>query len=358
MSSAVNNYQPKPPIELTRREKSNYSILRAIRSLDRKENSFEVEVSEEIRRTLGSHGSSPLLGGLLVPTLFNRAGLDTKTASKGSELVFTEAGQFISELRANSQVLKAGATLISGLHGNVDLPKLLAGGSATFMQENPPVGVAETSMTTGSVPLRLKTTEALVSFSRQLLAQAADPGIESIVYGAFGRAHGAAVDRSALWGSSAASEPQGIFNALIPVNWAGPIDFPKTVALERAIADADGETGPLSFIATPGVRAAARQTAKAATIQEPIWDDENRMLGYPAFASNSCLQTLPPPGTSQAMVLGAWAECYMGDWGALQIISDPFTRKREGMIEVMSYFFLDINFAHLESFAAAVGITG
>ena len=52
-----------------------------------------------------------------------RAGLDTLTDTAGQELVFTEEGAFIELLRNRAMVMQLGATVLSGLVGNVAFPK-------------------------------------------------------------------------------------------------------------------------------------------------------------------------------------------------------------------------------------------
>jgi hypothetical protein len=97
---------------LTERELKQYSLARAI--LTASENMeakmdrmcFELEVSQEIeRRSAKTHG------GIFIPYqlgLGNRAGLDSKTATTGQEVKFTEPGTFIEFLYNRMRVKELG----------------------------------------------------------------------------------------------------------------------------------------------------------------------------------------------------------------------------------------------------------
>ena len=45
-----------------------------------------------------------------------------------------------------------------------------------------------------------------------------------------------------------------------------------------------------------------------------------------------------------------------GEWGALEVITDPYRLKKQGMIEVTTYETCDINVRHPQAFAAATDI--
>src|SRR5215471_2569230 len=104
-------FEPAPIVELGPRERSRYSSSRAVlaaadlaRGQRPDVGGFELEISTEIARSLPSSVSPR--GGIYIPTALERAGLDTKTATKGQEAVFTSAVQFIDALRNRTAVLR------------------------------------------------------------------------------------------------------------------------------------------------------------------------------------------------------------------------------------------------------------
>jgi HK97 family phage major capsid protein len=353
MSVNLQSYpKPKPVVELNGRESSQYSITRAILSAVEKQNCFEREVSTEIERIMRSEGITGH-GGMYIPTFTVRAGLDGKTTTKGKELVFTEAGPYLEALRANSVVLKLGATVLPGLRNNLDLPGLVQGAAAQWMDENPAAPITEVAVSTGKAPLKLRTLTSLVSYSRQLLAQST-PQIDELLITDIGRANAAALDKAALHGDGVL-QPAGI-STLAPagqiVDFAGPVVFAKVCAMEKLVGNANAETEAGAFVTTPTIRSDAQQTAKAATLNEPIWSELNTVCGKPAAATTNALK-----GAAQTIIYGSWDQVVFGEWGALEIVYDVFSNKKQGMVELETFYYCDLTFRHLESFAISANLT-
>jgi HK97 family phage major capsid protein len=333
-----------------------YSVANAIRAAAGiGDGGYEWEVSQEMKRSLSGSGIETH-GGLLIPTN-TRAGLDTKTATKGQELVFTTPGPIIEGLRARSLVLRMGATFLPGLVGGpVGLAGLGPGVEPQWIPENPASAPADIpTPDTKRVTLTAKTLSATVAFSRQLLTQST-PEVDQLLVDDIGRANAAALDKAALHGSGTDS-PQGIFTlASNLVAFAGPISEAKLCDLEFMIADDNGETGQLGFITTPKVRRDARKTNRGTGINDAIWSRDDRMLSYPAGATKNCPENLGA-GSEHGLVLGSWQECVIGEWGLLEVLEDRTTQKKRGMIELSTFLYCDVQFRHLESFAVSSGLT-
>ena len=62
---------------------------------------------------------------------------DFTAESTGGPFKFAQPGEFITLLRNKTSVLRAGATMISGLTGPVTFPKQVTTGAATWRGENP-----------------------------------------------------------------------------------------------------------------------------------------------------------------------------------------------------------------------------
>jgi len=349
------NVGTKPIIELNGKQQQEYSIARAILAAADKKDCFELEVSNEIRRELGrgaGHGAAH--SSIFVPSLL-RAGLDSKTVTKGKELTFTEAGPFIQALRAKSVLLQLGATLLPGLKADLDLPRFDVGAKAEWQAENA-IAVTETTPSTAKVPLKRKTLTSLVSFSRQLLVQST-PQIDQLLIESIAQANAAALDHAGLHGDGV-NAPLGIFNQALAshtIAFAGAITFPKVCDMESIVGESNGETDveSMAFVTTPKVRSVARQTAKAATLLQPIWGDDNVMAGHHAEATTNAYNS----AGDQTIVLGVWTELIVGEYGVLEIVFDPYSNKKQGVVELETFYSVDATFQHLESFAISSGLT-
>jgi HK97 family phage major capsid protein len=344
-------------IDLTTREKERYSIRRAIavdaarRLGDRRASSFELEVSQEIEKQLNTiHAGYERQGGVLVPTGIalgqpqERAGLDTVTATKGKELTFDEPGSFIDLLRPHTWVLALGATFLPGLKGDVGFPREVTGGKVNWAAENPGADTAAQDLTLDQVWLTPRTSQSTTSYSRQLLAQST-PSVDAVVANDIAKNHAVALDKAALQGTGPA--PVGIMNqAIQTADFATTLSYHGAVLMENMLltANAGANRAGIAYLADPQWALNYKTTAIGTAIGMPAWAD-NQVNGYRAEIS----QNMP----AGSFLLADWPELLVGEWGVLEIITDPYAKKKQGMIEVTSFLLSDVELKHLKSFVKA-----
>lgn len=366
MTDAAKDRPPtgQPPVSaLTASELEGYSISRAIlaaaeiaeRGGDAQRDTLELEVSRELSRSLPPGVKNR--GGLFVPTTLQRSGLDSKTSNKGAGLVFTEFGGFVGALRRRARVLSLGAILLAGLRGNVGLPRQTAAGQAQWVGENPGADVGEADMSLDLVTLTPKTLMSNTRFTRQLLEQST-PGVDRIVSEDLAADSALALDLAALHGTGAADDPTGIYSRgdVAAVAFGGQVTHAKVVEMETAVSVEDGDIDAesLAYLATPEVRETAKKTAKGESITQALWA-EGRMNDYRAEVTNQLSKTLGDGEDEHALVYGDWSQLVVGEWG-LELIVDPYTLKRRGVIEVTSFLMADVTLRHGESFRKASGL--
>ena len=85
----------------------------------------------------------------------------------------------------------------------------------------------------------------------------------------------------------------------------------------------------------------------------PIWDG-GEMNGYRAEVSNVVPKTLTKGAstTCHAILFGVWSQLYLGYWGAYELVVDPYSKKKQGLIEVTSHQIVGVAVRHPESFSA------
>jgi HK97 family phage major capsid protein len=349
--------QRAPLVELSESERRRYSIRRAVAVAAGLEaaGSFESEVSEEIARHLPP--SYQPKGGLFIPTLLSRAALDAHTSGKGAELVFDEPGPFITALRKRALVLQLGARLITGLRGNVGMPRQDTAGSAEWVSDNPGTDYSQSNMTLSQVPLRPRLLVSSTSFSRQLLVQST-PSVDDVVADDMAQSSAVALDLAAVHGSGVGNEPLGLYNVdegVAEVDFAGPPTMEKVVEMETAVATEDGETDPetAGYLTTPEVRERAKLTEEASGAR--LWLD-GAMNDHRAEATNQLSKELGAGSDEHAMVYGIWSELVVGEWGAIEVLANPYTQASRGLILVTSFYMADVAPRHLESFCTAKGL--
>ncbi len=366
---------PAPPVQLTEKEEKEFSLVRGIQTLLNGGKSFELEVSQQIQRTLGVQGR----GGFFMPTNLRqsspagavplqRAGLEVKTASAGGRAVFTEYGGFIDLLRNQAMVAQLGATFLPGLVGNVSFVRQATAGAAYWVTENSGSDVTQTDATIELVTLAPKNLMALTSYSRQLLAQSSFD-INTFVMNDLAKVNALAIDLAALHGAS--NGLTGIYaesgvNAVAfggstssSVTTGGVPTFAKMVEMETAVAASNADTGSMAYLTTPNMRGLLKTTLEFASVGfKPIWTggkDMGEVNGYRAEVSNNVSKTMTASaitgGTAHGIIFGAWENVMIGEWGAMEVTVDPYTLAAQGMVRVITYLLCDEKLKYGPAFA-------
>ena len=376
----------RSPGVLTDKSKSPvYSVVRALAgAVDRSEGKrwegFEAECDQEIRTKLPANYKSQ--GGIFVPERQGataevreamrrllhgaRAGLDSKTATSGAELVFDTPGDFIDLLRNLPAVTQLGATVLAGLGSPVTFPKQTASGSASWVGENPGSDVADSDLDLSTIALAPKTLMSSTSYSRQLLAQQSFD-VEALVRADLAKIHALAIDLAAVHGSGSSNQPTGIY-AASGVNskaMGGAVAFGELVDMATEVALDNALLGATGFLTNPGMAGKLMQTLEfSAAGAKAIWTGTHAdgvAAGYRAISTNQVSKVMSGSaasgGSEYGIVFGNWADLYIGTWGALEIIVDPYRLKKQAMIEVTSFQLADILLRHGESFCKATGAT-
>jgi HK97 family phage major capsid protein len=357
---------------LTDNEKENYSILRALNTAAEGGNCFELEVSQDLSRKLGRTARRD---GFFVPMdvkmrlsdnerqqnargmygMQQRAGLDANTAANGLNTIFTEYVSLIELLRNKMMVRSLGATVLSGLSETIAFPKQASAGTATWVADNPGADVADSNLTFAQITMTPKLLQSSTSFSRKLLLQSS-VDVEALVRNDLMAIVARAIDLAAIAGTGAANQPKGILNqvGIGSVATGGTaLTYASFVLQETQVASANADIGTMAYLTTAGMRGKLKQVPKLAnTIALPVWND-GEVNGYRAEVSNQ----VPIVGSAPALhscLFGVWNQLLIGEWGALEVIVDPYRLKKQGMIEVTTFDTCDVNVRHPESFSAIV----
>lgn len=319
---------------------------------------LEGEVHGELRRNLPE--GVKYNGGILVPMRLRA--LDSATSGAGSELVPTEQAELIEILRNRARVVAMGARLLTGLQGPISFPKQIGAISVQWVGENPGADVGDTDIALGQLLLGPKTLQGSTAYSRQLLSQSS-VDVEMMVRDDLGAGHGLAVDLGALHGSGAAGQPTGIYNApdVQAQAFGGVPTYALVVAMQGKVADANAEMGRLGYLTNPLTAALCKVTPEHATAQMASWlwqgpIADGMMAGYRATSTKQASGTLAG-GAEQAIVYGNWGDLMVGLWNAMELVVDPYSKKKQALVEVTSFQMADVGIRHGESFCKATGAT-
>ena len=343
---------------LTDKERQTYSISRAILSLasDNGEGaSLEREISADIAKRTGR---APQKGGIFVPTRLSpqASGLDTKTNAAGKYTVATEVRDLIELLRNKARVVQLGATVLSGLQGNLQFPTQATAGTLVWTGENPGSDVTEADITFGVRTMSPKTCQATTAFSRQLLAQST-VDVEALVREDLAKIHALGIDLAAINGLGSSNQPVGLLkttgigSVAIGASGGAPT-YGFICDLETAIAAANADEDGMRFLTTPTMRGKLKKVGKLDSTYAsiPLWDQWGNapgvgdLIGYQAYVSNQVPSTLVKGGSSDchAIIFGYWPTVVLGEWGVIELVVDPYSLKKQGLIEVTSFQMVDV----------------
>lgn len=335
------------------------SISTGIRNLMKgvKNEGAEAELEQEGRSE--AQALSRSIEGFAIPS-FMMGGQEARDMTVGNDpaagttVNVTESG-LIPYLYPTTILSQLGATVMTGMTGNFDLIKQNGGTEAFWegeIDEN-----EETNATYERKPLRPKRLGAKTVYSKQLLLQSS-LAVEQEVRRNLNTAVGIALERAALNGSGAGNVPLGLLNQpginVVEVGAdGGAVTRSMLLELEEVVANANAAMNTPSFLATPGMRRYLKDLQVDAGSAAFVWNDNNNIIGYNGNISNLLPKDLAKgTGTNlHALILGAFQELYIAQWGGLDIVLDPYTKASTAQCRVIVNSWWDINTRHPEAFA-------
>lgn len=343
-----------------------HSLVKAMRSkvLGQKLEGVEGEMDVEARNEVQKFGRS--VEGIGLPSSFINVKRDlvVGTDTAGGFTVATELGEMIPYLQPRLTAIQLGATVLSGLTANLDLPRNNGITSATWEGETDEN--AESDPTFDKLSLTPNRLGAYTDFSKQLLVQSEiSPSVEVFVRRQLERAIAIALDSAAINGSGSGNQPTGILNTsgigdvAIGTNGGNPTRD-HLIDLISALAVDNADMGNLSFLTTPGVRGKLQKTKTDAGSGLFVWNNPTNLMGYNAAVSTQVPSTLDKgtsTGVCHAILFGNWSELMVAQWGGLDIVVNPYTKAKNAVVEVVANSWWDIALRHAESFAAVKDAT-
>ena len=337
-----------------------YSITRAIgmAAAQKPLDGVELEMHQEAQREIARSGQS--IQGIGVPSFMmqsKKRTIEVATAATAGDLVDTVQGDMSPALKPNLVIERAGATVMSGLVGDLDLPVGNALASAAWATEHTQTN--ETNPSVKTVQLRPKRLTAYTEVSKQIMVQTSD-SVETWIRGELSDAIARAVDAAAMNGSGASNQPLGILNAADThtvalgthgdaLTRAAMLDMITQVAVDNA------EVENMGYILTPEMRGFLQNLKTDAGSGLFVWNERfnNMLLGYNAYVSNLMPKTLSKGDNSDChgLIFGNYQDVILASWGGADIIVDPYTHARKAIIDVVVNSFWDIGIKHGQSFS-------
>ena len=336
-----------------------FSLLRMLNDIadGRQLSGLEADVAQmgadEYRR-LGLSGS-----GVQVPLAALRAasGQNVTTPADGGNLAETMASRYVQSLRDNLPIARLGANILTNLVGT--LPVITSQDiTAGWGAEGAEAPISKASY--AKAVMTPKRNFANVATTRDLLRQTSFD-VEADLIDKINYAHARIIEDAAINGAGGNAptgilKTAGIGSVSMGTNGAA-ITWDKVVALESLVASLNGLKGRLGYLTNAKVIGALKTTVCGSNTSRFILDAlvSNMVNGYGIEMTNLVPANLTK-GTAadkcSALIFGNWSDLYLGSWGGLDLIVDPYTGKRKGEIEICINCYNDVLVAEPKSFAA------
>lgn len=348
-------------LDMSEKEQREYSVLKLLRALDpkatqkdRDQAGFELELSEEIEKRLGTSAR-----GAYMPTdvmgdwngvnpFGEKRDLDANTYTGAAGLIGTDfrPNQMIPLLRNAMALTSLGATYLDGLVGDVAIPKQTGAATAGWIGRDGG-SISESDQTVDQVTLTPRTLGVYTDYSRQLRLQSSI-AVENFIRQDLMKVVALAKDVAAFHGTGSSGEPVGIAN----VTGIGTQSFStaanptraEIIGLRTDLASANALGGSLGFATDSTVIGNLLDTAVDAGSGRFLMDDTSgNMLGYSVVESNQI--------TAGNVFFGNWSDLLVGTWGGMELMVDPYTGATAGTTRVLVFHSCDIAVRHAESFS-------
>jgi HK97 family phage major capsid protein/HK97 family phage prohead protease len=346
-----------PGIGMNDEEARGFSIVKAIRDVATigKLEGLEKEACEAVAKKVNRSVSGL---GFILPwevmaiSAADRAvraqrSLNATTATAGGFTVGTDVlGSSLIELLRNNMVFnQLGAQSLSGLQGNVAIPRHTGGATAYWLPEGGTV--TRSQQTFGQLALAPKRLVAATAYDKQLLSQSSI-GVESFVRGDLTQVIALKKDAACINGLGAAGEPLGILNAtgVGTVTFGAAATWAKVVEFETTTATANALAGSVHYLTSPATKGKWKTAAKVSGQAIFLWEDFDMVNGYSAAAT-----TQMPSGDK--VIFGNFADFIIADWEGLDVVVDPYTLSLAGQISLVLTTHTDNGIRHAASFTVS-----
>jgi HK97 family phage major capsid protein len=354
---------------MSKRERQQFSIRRAILAqLDAAQHARHAGLELEASRALAQqYGRDPR--GLFVPREVFTRDLSVGTNSAGGFMRPTNhlGNEFVAPALNVPVIQQAGARVLSGLVGNVAIPRMSAGSTVGWVASEGSA-LSETNPTFTQLTLSPKDLGAYVDITRRLMQQS-DPSVEQVLRDDFRAQLANGIDAACFHGTGTSGQPTGIINSspnsvAIGTNGGAPTySLLANMIRENAV---DNLLDPTStWFINSRLMAKLMTTAKQSSgvegnfiLSPDASATDLRMLGYRAFVSNNIASNLTKGSGSSlsAAFFGRPSDILIGQWGGIEVLVDPYTAITSGTVRLRVFQTVDVGIRYASAWCVASDI--
>ena len=362
--------QSSPDIGMSQKEQKRYSLLRAINCLanNKPVDGLEGEASKAAAKLYKRE--EPAAGFTVPHDMSQFADKETTQAlmrvSPGfrqralQATAFTGAGAFVQtdvlggsliELLRNKTLLNQLGTInMTGLQGNIAIPKQTAAATGYWLDEAGTV--TRTQQTVSQLGLTPKRLSAGTAYTKQFLAQSSiDP--EAFVRDDLMKVLAIAKDLAGIAGTGNA-QPLGIINTpnINTVTFSTTATLAKVLEFETAIMSDNADIGAMNWLTNITVRNKWKTIAQlGSTFPIFLCSPDNKANNYPMNVTNQFPTAATAPfSVANQVIFGAFNQAIMADWAGMDVVVDPYTLALQNQVAITVCILTDFGVRHPESF--------
>ena len=312
--------------------KKQFSLLKAIndiannRSLDAVSQAVVKAGAEEMRKAGQSFS-----GQIQLPVEERNT---VTVTSEHDDVIETEFLDLMGPLRAKNVLVQAGAKYLTGLVGDVQIP-IMGAGQVTWEGEIAEAKDASYGFT--SVKLQPNRLTAYVDISKQFLVQDSI-GAENMIKSDIIAAINAKLEETIL-GSAAGTttQPAGMF---YDVTITDVSNYRGLCNKEADVEDAN-VFGPCVYVMSNKAKAIVRSMDKGGKHTELVYEG-GEVDGTPVYNTSNVAST--------NAIYGDFSNLVIGQWGAIDLTVDPYTKAASGQVRLVINAFFDAKVVRPEAF--------
>jgi HK97 family phage major capsid protein len=363
LSGAPVNSSQEDPEE--RKIKEAASVAKAIRTVTRggKLEGAEKEMNdlaiEESRRSGVRIDDNALLH---IPMSMLRATAQTVSEDSGlygGKLVQDHAPRVQMPFAPKTVLEQLGATRLTGLTGG-DVP-LPSGNNYDFAWLSETAAITPQKQQFDGPVLSPNRLGAAVEISNRLLIQSS-VNVEQMIRNLLFQGYDRAINQAAINGPGTGNTPEGVLNN---ANVQQSADYTAATAAERGmivelaalIEAANASEESLAFLMSPALKAILQNAKADAGSGIFLMPGKDGLMGYNAVSS-TLVPTLTGTPDTQALIFGDWSQMYIGEWGSMSVLSDPYSASLSNSVRLVVNGHADVAIAKPEAFAVNKFITG
>lgn len=252
--------------------------------------------------------------------------INATTATEGQENVAEEKTAIELALRNKLVAVKAGATFLGNLVGDVSIPTY-SGSNVAWAGET--AAAADGQGEFSEVTITPKRLTATLDVSKQFLLQDSNDAEAMLIRDLAGAI--AEKLETTIFGDGAgsATQPKGLFNGVTATDSIDAIAYQDVLEVEQALEEKNATE--YMFVTSPAVKFALKGVQKGNGLQMVC--EGNEIDGIDYVSSNSVLKNGFLALDPKSLVIG--------QWGGIDILVDPYTKAADGCVRLVVNAYFD-----------------